>query len=159
MAVVRVLWWFGLVCWSVAAVWHFTRPPSLWLLDVVVQPLTVVLYVFGFGAVVVGLVAGRRRRMLLTLVPVMVVVTAMVNPAWQVAPRTWFAMHRPLFDMALATEPGNLYYGNALPLPLRFRCNHPAASTSTEWCAAIPSTSVTAGGCVGWTTPGGDYWR
>jgi len=69
MAVVRVLWWFGLVCWSVAAVWHFTRPPSLWLLDVVVQPLTVVLYVFGFGAVVVGLAVNRRRETCTTAAP------------------------------------------------------------------------------------------
>jgi len=117
---VRLLWWCGLGCWSVALVWHFIRPPSLWLLDLAVQPLTVVLYVFGFGAVVVALVADRRRTALLTVVPVMVVVTAMVNPVWRVAPRMWFAMHRPLFDMALATDPGNLYYGNALPLPLRF---------------------------------------
>lgn len=120
MTPVRILWRFGLVCWLAAAVWYFLRPPSLWLLDGVVVPLMVVLYVFGLAAVIVGLVAGRRRTLLLTLVPMMVVVTAMVNPAWQVAPRTWFAMHRPLFDMALATEPGNLYYGNALPLPLRF---------------------------------------
>ncbi|MEU0496862.1 hypothetical protein [Mycobacterium sp. NPDC006124] len=120
MAAVRVLWWFGLACWSVAALWHFLRPPSLWLLDVVVQPLSVVLYVFGFGAVIVALVAQRRRTALLTVVPVMIVVTALVNPGWQVAPRAWFAMHRPLFDMALATQPGESYYGNALPLHLRF---------------------------------------
>jgi len=120
MAAVRALFWFGLTCWSAGALWHFLRPPSLWLLDVVVQPLSVVLYVFGFGAVIVTLAVRRRRTALLTLVPLMVVATALVNPGWKVAPRAWFAVHRPLFDMALATDPGDLYYGNALPLPVRF---------------------------------------
>src|SRR5262249_46041778 len=110
-----VLFWVGLTCWVVGFVWHWSRPPSLWLLAVPAIPLMALLYWLGFVAVVVAVVGGGRWAEVLTLVPVLIVITALVNPAWRFAPRTWFIVHRPLFEMALATDPGHDYYGNQLP--------------------------------------------
>ena len=115
-----VLFWVGLTCWVLGFVWHWSRPPSLWLLDVPAIPLMALLYWFGFVAVVVAVVGDGRWAEVLTLVPVLIVITALVNPAWRFAPRTWFILHRPLFEMALATDPGHEYYGNQLPPWLRF---------------------------------------
>ena len=110
---------FGLAAWVVGFGYHWLRP-NLWVLDVVLVPLGALLYVGGLAAVVVGAVGGRRLPLIMGLVPAVVVATAVVNPGWRVAPRTWFALHRPLFEMALSTEPGPGYYGTGLPLPLRF---------------------------------------
>ena len=86
-----VLFWVGLACWVVGFLWHRWRPPSLWLLDVLVIPVTAVLYWFGLVAVVVGVVGGRRWVAVLSLVPVLIVPTVLVNPGWIIAPRTWFS--------------------------------------------------------------------
>lgn len=92
----------------------------MFLLDIVIVPVTVLGYWFGFVAVIVAVIGGRRWTELVTLVPVVVALSLLVNPGWIVAPKTWFKMHRPLFNMALETDPGHEYYGNKLPLPLRF---------------------------------------
>jgi hypothetical protein len=92
----------------------------VFLLDAVIIPATVLGYWIGFVMVIVAVIGRRRWAALLTLVPVVVVLTVLVNPGWIVAPRTWFMMHRPLFDAALETDPGAEYYGTKLPLPLRF---------------------------------------
>jgi hypothetical protein len=119
----RLLWdlllGVGLALWLGGFVWHWSRP-SLWILDLLVVPVAAVLYWFGFVAVVFAVIAGRRWVTVMTLVPVLVILTILVNPMWRVAPRTWFMLHRPLFNVALETDPGPDYYGNKLPLPLRF---------------------------------------
>jgi hypothetical protein len=114
-----VLSWVGLAFWFVGFLWNLSRE-SLWLLDLVVIPLTTTMYLLGFVAAIVGIAANRRWVAALSLIPVLVVLTLLVNPAWMIAPRAWFMLHRPLFTMALDTDPGRDYYGNELPLPLRF---------------------------------------
>lgn len=84
------------------------------------NPLMGTLYLLGLVAVVAAAIGGRRWAVLATVVPVLVVVTVVVNSTWKVAPRTWFAMHRPLFERALETDPGDGYYGNQLPGWLQF---------------------------------------
>ena len=110
----------SLVCWAIGFWWHLVRPPSMWILDLAIIPFTAVVYVFAFVMSILAVVASRRLVVLLTVAPVIVVLTALVNPMWRVAPRTWFMVHRPLFDLALETDPGTDYYGNELPAPLRF---------------------------------------
>ncbi|MGA5543793.1 hypothetical protein ACPCIR_18230 [Mycobacterium sp. NPDC051198] len=111
--------WGGLACWLVGFWWHWSRT-SWWILDILMIPLMGALYVLGLAAVVFAAVKGRRWVVLATVVPVLAVVTVVVNSGWMVAPRAWFAMHRPLFDQALETDPGKAYYGNQLPVSLRF---------------------------------------
>lgn len=111
--------WGGLACWLAGFWWHWTRT-SWWIFDILMVPLMGALYLLGPVAVLVAAVRGRRWVVLATVVPVMVVVTAVVNSGWMVAPRAWFAMHRPLFERALETDPGRGYYGNKLPGSLRF---------------------------------------
>jgi hypothetical protein len=114
-----VLFSIGLVCWIIGFSWHYRRPESLWILDLLVIPFMALLYAFGFGAVVVAIVLARRWA----LAPVaagLVVLTVLVNPMWRLAPRTWFMVHRPLFNMALETDPGREYIGNELPPTLQF---------------------------------------
>lgn len=111
--------WGGLACWLIAFWWHWSRT-STWIFGLLLDPLMAAFYVGGFGAVVVGLV---RRRLWLAAaigVPLLLAVMIVVNPVWMVAPRTWFAMHRPLFERALETDPGPLDFGNQLPWKLRF---------------------------------------
>ncbi|MBJ7341779.1 hypothetical protein [Mycolicibacterium sp.] len=114
------LFWMGLACWVAGFLWHWTRPPSMWILDALIVPVAACVYGIGFWSVIVAAVGARRRAALLTLVPAIVVLTLLVNSSWRLAPQTWFAVHRPLFDLALKTEPGQQLYGNRLPVPLRF---------------------------------------
>jgi hypothetical protein len=110
----------GLGCWAVGFAWHWWRPGSLWLLDLFVIPFTALLYLGGLVLVIVAVVRSRRLLALVTLVPALIVATVVVNPTWRHAPRTWFALHRPLYQRALETDPGSDYYGAKLPVPLRF---------------------------------------
>ena len=116
----ETLFWVGLACWAAGFLWHWTRPPSMWILDVVIVPAAAVIYGVGFWSVIIAAVGARHRAALLTLVPLIVVLTVLVNPWWRLAPQTWFTVHRPLFELALATAPGEQLYGNRLPVPLRF---------------------------------------
>ncbi|MEV0669003.1 hypothetical protein [Mycobacterium sp. NPDC050441] len=111
--------WGGLACWLVGFWWHWSRT-SWWIFDILMNPLMGALYLLGLAAVVVAAMRGRRWVVLATVVPVLVVVTVVVNSGWMLAPRMWFAMHRPLFDRALEADPGDDYYGNQLPWMLRF---------------------------------------
>jgi len=72
----------------------------MWILDLAIIPFTAVVYVFAFVMSILAVVASRRLVVLLTV--------------------AWFTVHRPLFDLALETDPGTDYYGNELPAPLRF---------------------------------------
>lgn len=115
----EALFWIGLACWIIGFAWHWWRP-SLWLLDLVLVPLMVAVYWFGLVAVFVSVVVRARWRLAATVVPALVILTVLVNRMWMVAPQSWFAVHEPLFELGLHTEPGGEYYGNPLPLPLRF---------------------------------------
>jgi hypothetical protein len=57
--------------------------------------------------VTAGLVGGQRWNRL-ALVPLMVLAALMVlvNPGWRIAPRTWFVLHRPLFESAHTDSAG-----------------------------------------------------
>ncbi|MFV8160849.1 hypothetical protein ACNQVK_01610 [Mycobacterium sp. 134] len=107
-----------------AAFWWYWSRTSLWFMDIVVGPLMAVLYLFGVVAVAVVLIRRRQWVAVAVAVPVLVVVTVFVNSAWVFAPRAWFALHRPLFEMALGTDPGHDYYGRELPWHLRFLSVH-----------------------------------
>jgi hypothetical protein len=110
-----VWFWAGLACWVYGFVWHWLRPPSP-ILGLLVFGVAL-LYWSGFVAVVVAVVGGRHWLTAATLIPVLVVLTAVVNSGWQFAPRTWFQLHRPLFNRALETPS---HEGNQLPWSLRF---------------------------------------
>lgn len=113
------LLWVGLAVWAVGFVWHWWRP-SLWVLDVFAVPLMAALYGIGFLLVAVAVLGMRRWAMALTLLPLLALSIVVVNPSYRVAPQAYFTVHRPLFDVALGTDPGTDYYGADLPVPLRF---------------------------------------
>jgi hypothetical protein len=92
----------------------------MWILDPVVSPVMAALYVGGLGAVAVALLERRLWLAVAIVLPVLLVATVVVNATWKVAPRTWFMLHRPLFERALETDPGTEYYGSQLPWALRF---------------------------------------
>ncbi|GAA4638712.1 hypothetical protein GCM10023114_45550 [Mycolicibacterium sediminis] len=92
----------------------------MWFLDLLLVPAMALLYGGGAVAVVVAVLVGRRWSAWVLVVPVIVVLTVLVNPGWRVASGAYFQVHRPLFDLALGTAPGPSYYGAPLPLPLRF---------------------------------------
>lgn len=116
-----VLFWIGLAAWGAGFGYHWWRP-GLWLLDLVAIPVMAVLYSGGFAMVTVALVGGSRRprTIVVALLAVLTALMALVNPGWRVAPKTWFLLHRPLFEVARTVEPGDDYYGAKLPAPLRF---------------------------------------
>ena len=114
-----MLFWAGLAGWGVAFWWYLSRT-SMWFLDLVLDPLMAGLYLFGLAAVTGVLVRRRRWGMLAAVVPVLAVLAVFVNAMWAVAPRAWFSLHRPLFERALATDPGDDYYGTALPWPTSY---------------------------------------
>ncbi|QKT06608.1 hypothetical protein HUN08_04940 [Gordonia sp. X0973] len=109
----------GLLLWLVAMVYSFLRP-NLWVLDWVALTAAWILFLLGVALIVVGLI---RTRSLVTTVAVglvVVVVSATIGSWWQLSPRGWFFVNRPMFNAALATDPGSEYYGARLPVPLRY---------------------------------------
>jgi hypothetical protein len=115
----RWLWVLGvgLACWTPGFLYHWIRP-SLWILDLVLVPVMALL-LFGGLAVTVLAVVKLRPGVAAAMVP-MILATALVSPGYRVFPRAYFTLHRPLFEIARQTPPGADYYGNPLPLPLRF---------------------------------------
>lgn len=113
------LFGIGAVCWALGFVYHWLRF-SLWILDLVLIPVMGVLYLGGFAAMVLAVLMRRDGAAWIVVIGVLGVVTMLVNPGYRVMPATYFAVHRPLFAAALHTDPGSEYYGNPLPLPLRF---------------------------------------
>lgn len=109
----------GLVLWLVAIA-YFLLPVTLWVFDPVVLA---VMWMFGIaGIICVAIGAIRRHRVVagVVAVTVMVLITAAVGQWWSLSPRGWFATHRTLYERALRVEPGDGYYGRALPWHLRF---------------------------------------
>lgn len=109
----------GLAMW-VPSMGYFYFRPNLWILDWVVLPLAWLLTVVGIFLVVVGLVRARAAILAVVVLPIVLVVTLLLTSWWMVSPRGWFAVHRPLFDLALSVDPGASYYGADLPVHLRF---------------------------------------
>lgn len=113
------LFWFGLVCWTLGFLLHWFRV-SLWILDLALIPLAGLLYVGGFVAVAIGLLKPGGGTRCAAVLCALAFAMVLVNPGYRVAPKTWFLVHRPLFEIARTVDPGGEYYGNPLPFPLRF---------------------------------------
>jgi hypothetical protein len=113
------LFWVGLACWTLGFAYHWFRV-SLWLFDLVLIPGGWVLYSGGFTAMVYALIRRGVTARGVAVLASLGCVFLLVSPGYRVAPETYFAMHRPLFEVARHTDPGSEYYGNPLPFPLRF---------------------------------------
>jgi hypothetical protein len=67
------------------------------------------------------LLLARRSPLLMSGVVLFALWCATFVGWWQLAPRLWFFVHRPVFEVArVVVDPGTDYYGAALPFPLRF---------------------------------------
>ncbi len=168
----------GLALWGVSMLHSFLRM-NWWILDFVIVPIAWICFMLGFVLVVAGFVRGGTAGLLgLIVVPVMVAVTAVIGAWWWIAPRTWFSMHRALYEHALTVEIGNGYYGR-LPMHLRFLTERGFASQWSDGARFFPQwTGIPddAGGFIhspsgspegrdmygmGCTDPvslGGDWW-
>jgi hypothetical protein len=114
-------WGFGVgaACWAIGLLYHWVRP-ALWILDLALVPAMVLMLFGGLATMMLAVVKLRLRvRGAVVLVPV-ILATVLVSPGYRVFPRAYFALHRPLFEIARQNPPGADYYGNPLPLPLRF---------------------------------------
>ncbi|HEX7824491.1 MAG TPA: hypothetical protein VF477_06300 [Mycobacterium sp.] len=172
------VFWIGLACWLVGLAWHWWRP---WLgfVDGLVGMVAASVYVLGFVAVVAAVVNGRRWVLLATLVPALVVVMAVVNSMWVVAPRMWFNTHRSLFETAAAadfrpvqlrflTADGRVeidgstkYFPQHLGLPDEmggYMYSPDADPTSSEFYGFFCRTPIPLGGDW-WMCGMPDYWR
>lgn len=109
----------GLLFWTVGFLYNWSRP-TLWIFDLLVIPVMFVIYSVGFVMVIAGLILQLRPRVAATTVSVFTVLAMLVNPLWQIAPRSYFLIHRPFLELALTVDPGNDLYGAKLPLPLQF---------------------------------------
>jgi hypothetical protein len=109
----------GLACWLAGFLYEWFRV-SLWLLDIVAIPVMGLLYLGGFAVVAVALLKRERRVVAAVAIGAPAFAMLVVNSGHRIAPRTWFLLHRPLFEIARHVEPGGEYYGNPLPPQLRF---------------------------------------
>lgn len=109
----------GLVCWTLGFLYEWFRI-SLWIFDILLIPAMGLLYFGGFVAVAVAAIKRRSGARGVLILVVLALAMLLVNPGHRIAPKTYFALHRPLFEMARQTDPGPDYYGNPLPWPLRF---------------------------------------
>lgn len=114
-----VVW--SVTLWIIVVVaWYFRF--SLWFFDL---PVLVVKYLLVAAAVAVTVRAARlalRRPVLMAAVIVVATFSLTFVGWWQLAPRVWFAVHWPLFEVSRAVidDPTTDYYGAPLPFPLRF---------------------------------------
>lgn len=106
----------GLLLLAAAVLWWWLRL-SLWIFDLVLMPLSVLLAAGGIGLLFVGCRRSGRRWLGWVLVPMVAGVVVLAAPYWS-APKVWFALHRPLYDAALAVQPETGYYGSRLPAHL-----------------------------------------
>lgn len=120
----------GLGMWAIAMLYSFLRP-NLWILDLILIPVMWILAIAGLALLAVGLVRllaarGEHRvglpgtAALIVVGLVVVLVTGAIGAWWRFAPHAWFAAHRPLYEQALNTDPGDDYYGARLPFHLSF---------------------------------------
>lgn len=153
----------GLALWTVAMVYSFFRP-SLWLLDLVAIPLMWIFAIAGLACIAAGAFVAaserepdgrrsfRRAGRPALLIAAVLLVTATVGAWWQLAPRAWFTTHRALYAQALSTDPGPDYYGNALPLPLRFLSVGGKVSAGPDGARFFPQW-------IGTPDDAGGYWH
>lgn len=116
----------GLGMWAIAMLYSFLRP-NLWILDLILIPVMWILAIAGLALLAVDLVrllaargenrVGLGTAALIVVALVIVLVTVAVGAWWRFAPHAWFAAHRPLYEQALNTDPGDDYYGARLPFP------------------------------------------
>ncbi len=111
IVVVSVLLWWSLNIRLQVVDWAFGgRPP----------PLMTIPLLIGLAAVAYGIVTGRRFWLAVVLTPLLAGALLMVAPYRMYAPKLWFVMHKPMYEAALAVDPGTNFYGVPLPGFKRF---------------------------------------
>lgn len=108
----------GLLLWAALVVWWWQRR-SLWLLDLIVEPATLLLGGLALSLVVLGLLRGRRVLLAILLIPLLLASLALAGPYATRFPQLWLRVHQPMYTAALAHDPGTDYYGSPLPPHLR----------------------------------------
>lgn len=136
----------GLVLWLVAIA-YFLLPVTVWVFDAVILAVMWMFGIAGIICVAIGAICRHRVVAGVVAVTVMVLITAAVGQWWSLSPRGWFATHRTLYERALRVEPGDGYYGRALPWHLRFltvngRVSGRGTSGSSRCGSVCPTTPV-----------------
>ncbi|HNP55733.1 MAG TPA: hypothetical protein PK331_00910 [Gordonia sp. (in: high G+C Gram-positive bacteria)] len=93
--------------------------PNLWVLDLIVIPLVWLVSLAGIALLGSSTIRARSAAGAV-VVALVVAITVVVGSWWQVSSRGWFAVNRLMFEKAATVDPGTDYYGNRLPLPLRY---------------------------------------
>lgn len=119
----------GVILWTVVVAWWWQRR-SLWLLDLIVEPVALLLGGTALSLVVIGLIRGRRALLAAALIPVLLATLVVAGPYALRFPQLWFRVHQPMYRAALTHEPADSYYGSPLPLPLRVLAVDGASSAS-----------------------------
>ena len=151
----------GALLWIASMLGSFFRP-DLSLLNLIAVPLMWVFWLLGVNLMIAGAVVLFRRSPsrrgsvgsvvgALAMAVVVVVVFATVGMWSTMAPRTWFATHRALYQQALATDPGTEYYGTALPVHLRFLTSNGHVSAHRSNARFFPQW-------IGFPDDAGGYW-
>lgn len=121
----------GAVLWLVALALSWLRL-SLWIIDLLLVPLMWLCWIAAPVLVCAGAWQQLRRRSadwvsraVVTaaagvMVAVVILSFAVAGPWWQISPKSWFTAHRAMYQEALATDPGDEYYGTPLPAHLYF---------------------------------------
>ncbi|MCH5645558.1 MULTISPECIES: hypothetical protein [unclassified Gordonia (in: high G+C Gram-positive bacteria)] len=110
----------GLLLWFIALGWFLLRV-DLWIFGLIAAAVMWFLCLVGVVCAVMGAVRMRRPAVaVLAVLPVMVFGTVIVGDWAAASPRAWFITHRALYDQALNVDPGDDYYGQSLPLHLRY---------------------------------------
>ena len=113
------LLWTVILWVSVVFVWYFRF--SAWFFEPIVLALKYLLVAIAVVVTVPTLLLARRSPLLMSGVVLFALCCATFVGWWQFAPRLWFFVHRPVFEVArVVVDPGTDYYGAALPFPLRF---------------------------------------
>lgn len=108
-----MLWAVVVLAWST----RFT----VWFFEPLVVAFKYLLVAPAVAVTVPTLILARRNPLLVSGVVVLALGCATFVGWWQFAPRAWFFVHRPAFEVArVLVDPGTDYYGAPLPLPLRF---------------------------------------
>ena len=107
------------VMWVAAAVIEFARLPligNMTGLDVAARGI-MWLALMTTTIWLARLLSGRWAQVLLPGVGILVIV--LIYNWSLLSPRAWFYTHRPLYDLARSSEPGEGFYGRSLPFYLR----------------------------------------
>ena len=111
--------WTAILWASVVFVWYFRF--SVWFFEPIVLALKYLLVAVAVVMTVPALMLARRSAVLTGGIVLFALWCGTFVGWWQVAPRAWFFVHRPVFEVArVMVNPGPDYYGAPLPFPLRF---------------------------------------